>query len=313
MLSMDKWMLRVGVGLVIAVPMALFTAAMAGADDTSPPPSAGNVPCKTCHSQFDEEWANGAHGHATVDPTFQNAWKSQGEPRECLTCHTTGYDPATDTYEAEGVTCEACHSPIPPTHPKEPMPTVRSAALCGTCHTETMFEWQVSQHRQIGVDCIGCHDPHAASLKQPDGSSLCANCHQDLASNFDHSAHSQVGLSCPDCHMATLDGAQGEGHATRDHSFTVRLTTCNACHAYQMHDPVEVHAPQAMAEPVDAMASVEDVPVQAGPGPVSPVGFAALSGLIGMASGMILAPWLERWYRRLREDGDEDESEADDE
>jgi hypothetical protein len=61
------------------------------------------------------------------------------------------------------------------------------------------------------------------------------------------------------------------------------------------------------------MASVETLSVQAGPGPVSPVGFAALSGLIGMASGMILAPWLERWYRQLRQDGDEVKKETDDE
>jgi predicted CXXCH cytochrome family protein len=313
MQSMNKWMLRVGVGLAVAVPMALFTAAIAGADDTPDPPTSQNVPCENCHWQIQDAWANGAHGHATVDPTFRNAWEAQGEPRECLTCHTTGYDPATDTYKAEGITCEACHSPIPANHPKDPMPTVRSAALCGTCHTETMFEWQASQHRQIGVDCIGCHDPHAAGLKQADDSTLCGTCHKDLASNFTHSQHSQVGLTCSDCHMATLDGQLGEGHATRDHTFTVRLTTCNSCHAYQMHDPVAVHPAQPTTVPEDAMAAVDTLPVQAGPGPVSPVGFAALSGLIGMASGMILAPWLERWYRQMRQENDDVKKEADDE
>jgi predicted CXXCH cytochrome family protein len=310
---MNKWILRIGVGLAVAVPMVLFTAAMAGADDSAQTPTSQNVPCQTCHSEIQEAWTNGAHGHATVDPTFRAAWEQQGQPRECLTCHTTGYDPVTDAYKAEGITCEACHSPIPANHPKDPMPTVRSAALCGTCHTETMFEWQASQHRQIGVDCIGCHDPHAAGLKQADDTTLCAACHKDLASNFTHSQHSQVGLSCADCHMATLDGEQGEGHAVRDHSFAVRLTTCNNCHAYQMHDPVAVHPGQPAPAPQDAMASVDTLSVQAGPGPVSPIGFAALSGLIGMASGMILAPWLERWYRQLRQEGDEDESGADDE
>lgn len=310
---MKKWMLRIGVGLAVAVPMALFTAAMAGAGDSAQTGIPPDLPCENCHSAVVEAWTDGSHGHATVDPTFRNAWEAQGEPRECLTCHTTGYDPVTDTYRAEGVTCEACHNPAPANHPKEPMPTVRSAALCGSCHTETMFEWQASQHRQIGVDCIGCHDPHAASLKQSSDSVLCAACHKDLASTFTHSQHSQVGLSCADCHMATLDGQQGEGHAVRDHSFAVRLTTCNNCHAYQMHDPVSVHTGQPTAEAQDAMSSVETLPVQSGPGPVSPVGFAALSGLIGMASGMILAPWLERWYRRLSQDGDEVERKADDE
>jgi len=32
------------------------------------------------------------------------------------------------------------------------------------------------------------------------------------------------------------------------------------------------------------------------PGPVSPLGFAGLAGLIGLAAGMVLAPWLERSY-----------------
>jgi hypothetical protein len=42
--------------------------------------------------------------------------------------------------------------------------------------------------------------------------------------------------------------------------------------------------------------------ISASPSPVSPIGFAALSGLVGMATGMILAPWLERFYNRIRRD-----------
>jgi hypothetical protein len=33
------------------------------------------------------------------------------------------------------------------------------------------------------------------------------------------------------------------------------------------------------------------------PTPVSPLGYAGLAVLIGLAAGMVLAPWLERWYR----------------
>jgi hypothetical protein len=29
------------------------------------------------------------------------------------------------------------------------------------------------------------------------------------------------------------------------------------------------------------------------------VGFSVLAGMIGLAGGMVLAPWLERWYRHL--------------
>jgi hypothetical protein len=93
------------------------------------------------------------------------------------------------------------------------------------------------------------------------------------------------------------------------HSFTVRLDTCNECHSYQMHDPVDVHLEPPENTP-DAMASVENLSVSSEPSPVSPIGFAMLSGIIGMATGMILAPWLEQWYRRLRREEGEMERNA---
>jgi len=34
------------------------------------------------------------------------------------------------------------------------------------------------------------------------------------------------------------------------------------------------------------------------PTPVSPMGYAGLAGLLGLAGGIVLAPWLERFYRR---------------
>jgi hypothetical protein len=35
------------------------------------------------------------------------------------------------------------------------------------------------------------------------------------------------------------------------------------------------------------------------PSPVSPAGYAGLAGLIGLAGGMVLSPWMERWYRKV--------------
>jgi hypothetical protein len=34
------------------------------------------------------------------------------------------------------------------------------------------------------------------------------------------------------------------------------------------------------------------------PSPVSPWGYAGLAALIGLAAGMVMAPWLEKWYSR---------------
>jgi hypothetical protein len=70
-----------------------------------------------------------------------------------------------------------------------------------------------------------------------------------------------------------------------------------------MHDPVDVHV-DPVESPPDAMASGDSTDVTESPDSVSPVGFAAITGLIGMASGMILAPWLERFYRRMNQEGE---------
>jgi len=69
-----------------------------------------------------------------------------------------------------------------------------------------------------------------------------------------------------------------------------------------MHDPVSVHEDQPMPAPEQSMASVESVTVTREPVPVSPIGFTTLSGLVGVAIGIILAPWVERMRRNGKDD-----------
>ena len=59
---------------------------------------------------------------------------------------------------------------------------------------------------------------------------------------------------------------------------------------------ISVPAPQQ----VDAMAAVVTAPVTTEPQPVSPFGFAIVAGLIGLAVGMVLAPWLEKMYKKVK-------------
>ena len=128
--------------------------------------------CGTCHPDFQNTWFTGAHGHASSDPVFTESWASQGKPGACLVCHVTGYDPATATWQQDGVSCEACHGPAPADHPNEPMPVYRTADLCGRCHSDTRFgwsEWKVSAHYQRDMTCTVCHDPNSASLKTIEG------------------------------------------------------------------------------------------------------------------------------------------------
>lgn len=294
---------RILYGALFAIPLMLLTYAFAQASTPEIDIKQQEVPpeqdCKSCHPAFYEVWENGLHGQAWSDPAFQNAWQDQGEPVECLVCHVTGYDSTNNTWESEGITCQRCHNPAPENHPNEPMPVSRTSELCGECHTETNFQWQASVHQQHDLGCETCHDPHGSQLLAQDESTLCASCHQARSSNFSHTAHSQEGLACGDCHMSDLQEQGVQAHGQKDHSFMVSLDSCNGCHVYQMHDPVGVHEVEPTEEPIDPMISAEASSVLAAPRPVSPLGFALLAGLVGLAAGVVLSPWIERFQNRL--------------
>jgi len=315
--------------LLIAVVFALLAAGVtlmvAQAQEGSPPPQEPSLNCASCHTEFQTTWMSGPHGTAVSDPVFQEEWISQGSPGACLVCHVTGYDPATATWKADGVTCEACHSPVNVDHPKEPMPIDRSPDLCGRCHSDTRFgwqEWTVSTHYQRGMDCTVCHDPHSASLKQvasgngqeptyTDASELCITCHNEYSMDFTYSSHHQKGVSCVDCHVNHLENEDRLAHSVPDHSFNASLKSCNTCHADQMHQPGEALQTETSVPNVQTSVErpeVELASVTPEPNPVSPVGFAGLAALIGLAAGMVLAPWLERFYiRAVKQDEESDD------
>ena len=316
--------------LLIALMFALLAAgvtliAASALDEPAQPAAQFTANCAACHTEFQMTWENGAHGQAGSDPVFVDEWTRQGKPGACLVCHTTGYDPATATYEADGVTCEACHGQAPADHPKSPMPVDRSPDLCGRCHSDTRFGWQdwkVSTHYQRGMDCATCHDPHSASLKKVDESAgetsgtddisaLCINCHQEHSMSFPYTAHNQQGVTCVDCHVNHLENADRAAHTVPDHSFNASLDSCNTCHAEEMHSSTEespvsaIAAPPLSTQPTDEIQLASVTPE---PSPVSPIGFSALAGLLGLAGGMVLAPWLERWYQRLTKHDQEEKN-----
>ncbi|NJN44852.1 MAG: hypothetical protein HC806_09130, partial [Anaerolineae bacterium] len=256
-----------------------------------------------CHEIIGTHWTDSQHGKATSDPIFQKAWKEAGNPAECLTCHTTGFDPVSGNWETEGVACQTCHSPIPTNHPEDIMPTDISSRLCGTCHLETHEEWSDSTHAQEDLNCVRCHNPHTTQLRVTDAQALCAACHNDQVHFFEYTIHAQEGVTCMDCHLKVSEAQTSEqlltsGHAARHHTFTVGMETCADCHALEMHYPLDrVSAQDLPNAPMNTV--LESSLITSEPNPASPVGFAVLAGLVGMASGMILAPWSERWYRRI--------------
>jgi hypothetical protein len=151
-----------------------------------------------------------------------------------------------------------------------------------------------------------------ATSASTDASALCENCHKDAMKNFPTSTHAQAGVTCVNCHLGFNVGKPNAtdfvtAHMAPNHSFMPTLSTCTACHANQMHAPgLAVAAAAIKAEEAGGTPTPNPTPVatpiplvtdQAAP--VSPAGFSGIAGLLGLAGGMVLQPWLEKVYRRF--------------
>jgi len=318
-----KLLKRLSIAIVFAlfVTAATFMIAQAGTEPGIPAqqaqptvvePAQQPIECSGCHSKFTDALQASKHGHAISDPLFNQMWTDQGKPGACLVCHVTGYDPALGTWQVDGVSCVACHGPIPANHTSDPIenpvPVDRTSDLCGRCHSGERFNiqnWQSSTHFQRGMTCTVCHDPHSSSLKTVQGqeevgpSALCINCHSEVSMAFPYSKHNQVGVSCVDCHLRHFEPGTTDIHTIPDHSFAASIATCSSCHADQMHaQPTETSISSTTPS-----TQLENTPTPgqaaSNPSPVSPLGFAGLAGLIGLAGGMVLQPWLEKAYRKM--------------
>jgi predicted CXXCH cytochrome family protein len=145
-----------------------------------------------------------------------------------------------------------------------------------------------------------------------DVSALCINCHKEHSMDFPYTVHNKQGVSCVDCHVNHLENADRTAHTVPDHSFNASLDSCNTCHAEQMHsstneavDGTSAPLPEPQTQGANLTTGAETT---AEPEPVSPIGFAALAGLLGLAGGMVLAPWLERWYQKVVKHNREDDN-----
>jgi len=325
---------RIAIALVFALLAAGGTMIAANAQDATPPAPTPQYSqtCSVCHMDYQVSLENGLHGKAGSDPVFLQSWTEQGQPGACLICHNTGYDPVTGTSEADSITCAACHSPVPANHPVDTMPVDKSPDLCGKCHSDSRFtsnNWTMSAHYQRAMTCSVCHNPHSAGMRTVadatstgDASDLCQNCHKDAMQNFPSSKHAEAGVTCVNCHLGFIMGATdtpadfADAHKAPNHSFMPTLTTCNSCHSTQMHAPgqsvaaaaIKIEEAGGTPTPGPTAITVATQPVTNEPSAVSPVGYAGLAGLVGLAAGMVLAPWLERFYHRVSKHNHEDES-----
>jgi formate-dependent nitrite reductase cytochrome c552 subunit len=323
---------RIMIGVTFALLLGFSTFAITQAQTV--PEAYGSDDCSDCHEVVTTQWENSVHGHASVAEAFLAAWADQGNPPDCLRCHTTGYDPETGSYEKEGIACETCHPSDPAEHPQKIMQTDISSRMCGQCHVDTFAEWETSQHGQEELTCARCHNPHSNELRAGSMQDTCRTCHKEETHFFSYTPHSNEGVLCTDCHLQTKSNPLGNGHSQISHTFSVGADTCTACHNAEMHLPgVSVMSNSAnsgilatgnistaagdVALSNESPCLFEEDPamMQAGfltvssqgdgstlpePSSNSPFNFAVLAALIGMAFGLVGSPWLEKWQEQLR-------------
>jgi len=202
--------------------------------------------CRECHAEQFQAWSGTTHADASFDPIFQVYMERVGEPGECLSCHTTGYNSFTGQFVLAGVTCEACHGPYRPGHPEESMQVAASEDLCGTCHTRTHSEWASSNHSQVGVSCADCHEVHTQKTRSSEvANALCAGCHEGQTQDTTHRIHVHVetGIHCTACHLARASDDSSDmvkGQVATGHSFVVAVSTCDDCHPSPVGPGIEL-------------------------------------------------------------------------
>lgn len=300
---------KILLGLCLVLPLLFITVtageARSSQQESEPPADE----CQSCHSDTHDDWAESMHGQATDNRAFLLEWKKQNSPQECLACHTTGFDPLTGEWEADGITCEVCHGPAPSDHPESIMPTKGSAEDCGSCHVDTHKQWEISGHGHNDLTCNNCHNPHTTEIKAADSQALCRTCHNQESHFYEMTAHAEQGLLCTDCHLRLTDASAGEGHGNRIHTFDVDLRSCTQCHGAEMHYPVRdamlPHDETAQtAEEGDLTVTPSHEPLSASltstPEPANSTTNYALALTVGLALGIIVAPGLDHLYRRMR-------------
>jgi hypothetical protein len=129
--------------------------------------------------------------------------------------------------------------------------------------------------------------------------------------DFTLTAHAQKNIACVDCHVKNTEGGERAPHTVPDHSFNASLASCNTCHEQQMHSPAEALNTRESISTIAAepTSEIQLASITPEPNAISPIGFSVMAGLLGLAGGMVLAPWLERWYRRFVKHNREEENE----
>jgi predicted CXXCH cytochrome family protein len=316
---------------VLASPVLLQEATPTPTPEQAPTSTLG---CEECHPEIQKEWYESRHSPTRTDHVLEQAndcsachpqmidgqmvppgapvIDRSGEPgmgRNCVVCHTTGYDPQTQKSKSYGVTCEACHSPISKNHPDQGMPIYTGTDMCARCHSDSRFnwsEWENSRHYQQYMSCNECHNPHTTGLRNvsaetPNNSLLCLKCHEITSDMSPYSIHGRAGVTCDQCHLGEKKG-QDAFHVVPNHSFKVQIETCKKCHEAQLHRaqepgedvPAAVNInPSPTPYVVEPTATEEEKPAGSS---TNLILVAVLTSLVGLLLGIAFSSRLKNFF-----------------
>ena len=182
----------------------------------------------------------------------QEDWLDRPYTRYCAGCHTTGFDPESETWAEAGVGCEACHGPgsehvaLAGDRAMIVNPALldfqAQTEVCGQCHsrgTDSTGTYEFPVDFQPGgavrLDDVFLPTADEAHL-WPDGSS---KAHHQEYLDWQQSPH-EAGVSCLFCHVSHSHGETA--HQTR----WVGNHRCLICHEEKRD--LEAHVPYMQAE-----------------------------------------------------------------
>lgn len=140
--------------------------------------------CGRCHVEIYADYLVSGHSNHFMPG---QAMKRDPGDTDCGRCHTTGYDPVTETWEQNAVTCEACHG-MGRIHSRtsavQDIVIDLDEEFCWECHdiylnhpySEAGATWRATSHPG---GCLPCHDPHISARLDIERAILfdCADCH----------------------------------------------------------------------------------------------------------------------------------------
>ncbi|MEA3336362.1 MAG: multiheme c-type cytochrome [Chloroflexota bacterium] len=258
--------------MLLACGLTLFLLVLlpvSGLAYQSEPEYSGPEKCALCHMAETRSWENSPHAGAlsSIEDVHELACGEAGSTVDCqcMTCHTTNFDPDLHTYASGGVTCEACHGAYVDDHPENGVMQLQvDSAVCSNCHIETHKEWQETAHGNANVQCIGCHQVHSQDLRLTD-QTLCQSCHRDRLEDSGHIAHARASVQCTDCHASPdsvalmVDNPLFGGKAP-SHTFDVSAEACANCHGetFQTGEMVSLSGTSGRTVPGSAVISSEN-------------------------------------------------------